>query len=195
MYKKGLIDTLLYRAYSICSNYSGFHQKISYLKTVWEKNSLPLFFIDKCIQKFLNKLFIKRNHQTLTSTKKEVLITVNLLVINIIKYKTRRFNCKRQKLFKVSFNNPFTWKSKTQVTGYEFKLRVTSSNPRATSSNPRVTSANSRDTSSNSRATSSNLRVRTLKTRVAKLKARFERLKARVGRLKARVRRLKPRVR
>ena len=128
MHKKGLIDTLLYRAYSICSNYSGFHKKISYLKTVWEKNSFPLFFIDKCIQKFLNKLFIKRNHQTLTSTKKEVLITVNLLVINIIKYKTRRFNCKRQKLFKVSFNNPFTWKSKTQVTGlrvqitsYEFK--------------------------------------------------------------------------
>ena len=75
MYKKGLIDTLLYRAYNICSNYSSFHQEINYLKTVWQKNLFPLFFIDKCVQKFLNKLFIKRNHQNLTSTKKEVLIT------------------------------------------------------------------------------------------------------------------------
>ena len=48
-------------------------------KTVWQKNSFPLFFIDKCVQKFLNKLFIKRNHQKLTSAKKEVLITLEFL--------------------------------------------------------------------------------------------------------------------
>ena len=35
MYEKGLLDTLLYRAYNICSNHSGFHQEINYLKTVW----------------------------------------------------------------------------------------------------------------------------------------------------------------
>ena len=37
------------------------------------------FFINKCVQKFLNKLFIKRNHQKLTSAKKEVLITLEFL--------------------------------------------------------------------------------------------------------------------
>ena len=78
-YKKCLIDTLLYRAYNICSNYSSFHEEINYLKTVWQNNSFPLFFIYKCVQKFLNKLFIKRNHQNLTSTKKEVLITLKYL--------------------------------------------------------------------------------------------------------------------
>ena len=26
----------------------------------WQKNSFPLFFIDKCVKKFLDKLFIKR---------------------------------------------------------------------------------------------------------------------------------------
>ena len=33
-YRKGLIDTLLYRAYNICSTYSSFHQEIDYLKSV-----------------------------------------------------------------------------------------------------------------------------------------------------------------
>ena len=79
MYKKGLIDTLFYRAYNICSSYASFDQEINYPKTVWQKNSFPLFFIDKCVQKFLNKLFIKRNHQKLTSAKKEVLITLGFL--------------------------------------------------------------------------------------------------------------------
>ena len=79
IYKKSLTDTLLYRTYNICSNYSSFHQEINYLKTVWQNNSFPLFFIDKCGQKFLNKLFPKLNHQNLTSTKKEVLITLEYL--------------------------------------------------------------------------------------------------------------------
>ena len=82
-YKKGLIDTLLYRAYKICSNYSSFHPGINYLKTVWQKNSFPLFFIDKCVQMFLNKLLIKRNHENLTSTKKEVLITLEYIRKNV----------------------------------------------------------------------------------------------------------------
>ena len=48
-YKKGLLHTLLYQAYNICSNYTNLHQEIVYLKSVWQKNSLPLFFIDKCL--------------------------------------------------------------------------------------------------------------------------------------------------
>ena len=34
IYKKGLIDTLLYRAYNICSSYASFDQEINCLKTV-----------------------------------------------------------------------------------------------------------------------------------------------------------------
>ena len=44
MYKKGLIDTLLYRAYNICSTYTSFHQEIIYVKTIWQKNSFPLIY-------------------------------------------------------------------------------------------------------------------------------------------------------
>ena len=74
-YVQGLIDTLLYRVYNICTSYSCVLQEIKYLKTVWQNISFPLFFINKCVQKFLKKLFIKHNHQNLTSTKEEVLVT------------------------------------------------------------------------------------------------------------------------
>ena len=59
-YNKGLIDTLLHRSYNICSDYVSFHQEILFLKTVWQKNSFPLFFIDKCVKNFWDKLFIKK---------------------------------------------------------------------------------------------------------------------------------------
>ena len=55
-YKKGFSHTLLYHPYYICSNYSSLHQEIKYLKTVWHENLFRLFFIDKCIQKSVNKL-------------------------------------------------------------------------------------------------------------------------------------------
>ena len=78
-YKKGLIHTLLYRAYNICSNYSNVHQEIVYLKNVWQKNSFPLFFIDKCIYKFLDKLFIKHDSNKIKSEKKEIRISLEFL--------------------------------------------------------------------------------------------------------------------
>ena len=54
VYEKSFFHTLLYRAYNICSNYTKLHQEIVYLKSVWQKNSFPLFLIDKYVHKFLN---------------------------------------------------------------------------------------------------------------------------------------------
>ena len=59
-YKKGLIATLLHRTYAICSDYRSLHEEINRLKVIWQKNSFPLFFIDKCVKKFLDKLFVKK---------------------------------------------------------------------------------------------------------------------------------------
>ena len=51
-YKKGLLQTLLYRAFNICSNCTNLHKEIIYLKSIWRKNSFPLLFINKCVRKF-----------------------------------------------------------------------------------------------------------------------------------------------
>ena len=78
-YKRGLIHTLLHRAYTICSDYSKLHQEISRLKMIWQKNSFPLSFIDRCIKKFLDSIFVKRTSSKPVSTKKEVMICTEFL--------------------------------------------------------------------------------------------------------------------
>ena len=78
-YKKGLIHTLLFRAYNICADYVTLHTEIEFLKSIWQRNSFPLFFIDKCIKRFLDKLFIKRNISGTVSKKKEVFICLEFL--------------------------------------------------------------------------------------------------------------------
>ena len=49
-YKRGLISTLLYRAYTLCSDYNNIHLEITKLKTIWQKNKFPLSFIDRCVK-------------------------------------------------------------------------------------------------------------------------------------------------
>ena len=78
-YKKGLINNLLLGAYNICADYVTLHNEIELLKSIWQRNSFPLFFIDNCIKKFLNKLFIKQNIPGPVSKKKEVFTCLEFL--------------------------------------------------------------------------------------------------------------------
>ena len=77
-YKFGLVHTLLHRSFSICSSYEKFHEEIVLLKEVFKKNEYPQFFIDKCIKKYLNKLFVPKRiiH---TVDKKQVLLVLPFL--------------------------------------------------------------------------------------------------------------------
>ena len=56
VYKKGLISTLLYRAYMINSSLIGMHKEVEKLKDIFRKNEYPTSFIDNCILKFFNKM-------------------------------------------------------------------------------------------------------------------------------------------
>ena len=78
-YKRGLISTLLYRAYTLCSDYNSIHEEISKLKTIWQKNNFPLSFIDRCVKKFFDKLFVKRKTPAQASNKKEAMICLLFL--------------------------------------------------------------------------------------------------------------------
>ena len=72
-YKKGLLFTLLYRAYKISSSFASLHTEIQNLKIIWQKNSFPVYFIDKCVYKFLDKLFTRPNKGNETVLEKEKL--------------------------------------------------------------------------------------------------------------------------
>ena len=64
--------------YNVC-DYVTLHNEIEFLKSIWKRKSLPLFFIDNCIKHFLDKLFIKWNISGAVSKKKEVFICLEFL--------------------------------------------------------------------------------------------------------------------
>ena len=77
-YKRGLLSTLLYRAYMVSSTYLGFHEEIEKLKKIFSKNGYRTKFIDRCIYKFLDKLYGKKDLVT-TVPRKEVSIMLPFL--------------------------------------------------------------------------------------------------------------------
>ena len=60
IYKFGMVDDLAYRCFKICSDWTRFHEELSFLKQVFLKNGYPLSFIGNCFKTFVDKLFVKR---------------------------------------------------------------------------------------------------------------------------------------
>ena len=55
-YKIGLIKSLLFRCFSLCSDFFKFHHEIDQLKSIFDKNSYLHDLVDKCIKEFLVKI-------------------------------------------------------------------------------------------------------------------------------------------
>ena len=70
-YKSSLITTLLYRSFTIVSDYHKLHEEIVKLKSVLRQNGYPARFLDKIISKFLDKSFEKQ--VTITTVRKKIL--------------------------------------------------------------------------------------------------------------------------
>ena len=65
VYKFGMVYTLVYRYFRICSNWTQFHTELTLLKGIFRKNGYPEKFIDKCFKKFLNDIhLVKENVPT-----------------------------------------------------------------------------------------------------------------------------------
>ena len=60
VYKVGMVYTLVYRYFGICSDQTTFHEELNFLKHVFLKNGDPLLFIEKCFKMVINKFVIKR---------------------------------------------------------------------------------------------------------------------------------------
>ena len=75
--KDGIL--LQFRRWSrICSDWTKFHEELSFLKQVFLKNGYPLSFIDNCFKTFVDKLFIKRP-QLATVEKKTLFLSLPYL--------------------------------------------------------------------------------------------------------------------
>ena len=59
-YKSGLISSLLYRAFKLCSNFETFHKEIIFLNDIFKRNGYLPNVNDKCVKTFLDKIFIDK---------------------------------------------------------------------------------------------------------------------------------------
>ena len=59
-YKKSLIDTLLFRCFSICSDYTSFHLEVENLREILKKNSYSSGIIEQPIRSFLNNFHVPK---------------------------------------------------------------------------------------------------------------------------------------
>ena len=67
-----MIFTLLFRASKLCSNFELFHQEILNLKDIFKRNGYPGNFIDVCIKRYLNQVFIDKKIYALAPKKELV---------------------------------------------------------------------------------------------------------------------------
>ena len=123
-YKKGLIASLLYRVFTICSGFGKLHDEITFLKTIWQKNDFPLYFIDRCVKKVLDKLLIKKSaHKIASSNKKEVILPLIFIGKQSSQIKKKIMNifrdCARGFKLKIAFSSPNRLKN-----GFTLKERV-----------------------------------------------------------------------
>ena len=88
VYKFGMLYTLVYRCFRICSNWMQFHTELTFLKGIFQKNGYPENFIDKCFKKFLNNIHLV-NKNVPTVEKKRLLLVLPYLGITSLQTRTK----------------------------------------------------------------------------------------------------------
>ena len=126
IYKKGLIDCLVFRIFHLCSTWSIIHDEIKNLKGFLLNNKYPLDFIDQIrstIRRILDKLILKSRPRDMNDNIKEHIICLPFLGKQtvIIRRKLRQLfsslypTGKLKIIFKTGskLGNIFTYKDKT----------------------------------------------------------------------------------
>ena len=127
-YKIGMIYTLVFRCFRICSDWNKFHKEIICLKDIFLKNGYPTSFIDKCFETFLDQLFIKKP-QVLTVEKRTLTLVLPFLGNLSLQTKTKLQNllkrvlgcCKIQIVFKSQRNLSNVFRFKDSRVVYKFQ--------------------------------------------------------------------------
>ena len=86
-----MIFTLLFRTFSIVSDFSRFHSEVCHLKEILKKNAFPIKLIDSCIKNFPNKRLTEKP-VTLTAEKKDLVIVLPFLGKLLLDIRTRLRN-------------------------------------------------------------------------------------------------------
>ena len=88
VYKFGMVYTLIYRCFRICSNWTQFHTELIFLKGIFQKNGYPKNFIDKYFKKFLNDVDLGKENVP-TVQKMSLLLVLPYLGIISLQARTK----------------------------------------------------------------------------------------------------------
>ena len=73
-YKTGLVHTLLFRFFKICSSMENFHIEVKHLRSIFKCSNYPVNIIDQFIKNLLDKLFVPK--QIVPAVPKRKLLVV-----------------------------------------------------------------------------------------------------------------------
>ena len=117
-----LIKSLLFRCFSLCSDFVKFHHEIDKLKSILYKNSHPHDLIDKCIKEFLDKILTPKPVVS-TAPKKELIITLLYLGKLSLQIRTRIIRIMKNKL--AYCNDQFVFQTKCKISNFfTFKDKI-----------------------------------------------------------------------
>lgn len=85
-WKRGLLATLINRAYNVCSTWKNFHNELDKLIDIFKDNGYPLCFIQNCIKSYLDNKF---NPKSKEDTKYDLTIKVPFFGIQSVYFKKR----------------------------------------------------------------------------------------------------------
>lgn len=123
VWKIGLINCFLNRAFVVCSNWSLFHTEVSKLKEILYHNGYPSRILEECVYKFLNKKLSSEVDNQDKDDDSKYMITIPFIghpSLNFKRSLTKHFRGINKKCiivfktFKVS--NYFSLKDKTPMT-------------------------------------------------------------------------------
>ena len=83
VYRFGIVYTLVYRCFHICSNWKKFHAELTFLKKILRKNGYPENFINKCFKKFLDNIHLVKEKVPTVERKRLLLVLPYLGVISL----------------------------------------------------------------------------------------------------------------
>ena len=77
-FKSGLVFTLLFRIYTICSDRSKIYTEIGNLRKILRKNEYPSYFLDNCIKTFFTKMHLKQTNNIPNYNVPKKIVNINL---------------------------------------------------------------------------------------------------------------------
>ena len=90
-HKFSMLHTLVYKCFTLCSHWTKFQRELVTLKEIFQRNGYPTSLIDKCFNKFLDRLHIVK--PTVATVKKSLYLSITLFGEYFFTSQNQNYKC------------------------------------------------------------------------------------------------------